>query len=47
MPNFQDSTIGTVDSENRARARKPELNQKQADALAAWTDKHAKEMSND
>ncbi len=45
MPNFQGSTIGTVDSENRARARKPELNQKQADALAAWTDKHAKETS--
>jgi limonene 1,2-monooxygenase len=45
MPNFQGSTIGTIDSENRARARKPELNQKQADALAAWTDKHAKETS--
>jgi limonene 1,2-monooxygenase len=45
MPNFQGSTIGTVDSENRARARKPELNQKQADALTAWTDKHAKETS--
>jgi alkanesulfonate monooxygenase SsuD/methylene tetrahydromethanopterin reductase-like flavin-dependent oxidoreductase (luciferase family) len=45
MPNFQGSTIGTVDSENRARARKPELNQKQADALTAWTDKHTKETS--
>jgi limonene 1,2-monooxygenase len=43
MPNFQGSTIGTVDSENRARASKPELNQKQADALAAWTEKHANE----
>ena len=45
MPNFQGSTLGTVDSENRARARKPELNQKQADALAAWSDKHAKEAA--
>src|SRR4051794_5636733 len=45
MPNFQGSTIGTLDSENRARARKPELNQKQADALAAWSEKHAKEAA--
>jgi alkanesulfonate monooxygenase SsuD/methylene tetrahydromethanopterin reductase-like flavin-dependent oxidoreductase (luciferase family) len=46
VPNFQGSTAGTIDSENRARASKPELNQKQADALAAWTEKHAKETAN-
>ena len=46
IPNFQGSTLGTIDSENRARASKPELNQKQADALAAWTEKHAKETAN-
>jgi alkanesulfonate monooxygenase SsuD/methylene tetrahydromethanopterin reductase-like flavin-dependent oxidoreductase (luciferase family) len=46
MPNFQGSTTSIVDSENRARALKPELNQKQADALAAWTEKHAKETTN-
>jgi len=45
MPNFQGSTVGTVDSENRARASKPELNQKQADALTAWTEKHAQETT--
>jgi len=45
MPNFQGSTVGTIASENRARALKPELNQKQADALAAWTEKHAKETA--
>jgi limonene 1,2-monooxygenase len=46
IPNFQGSTTATIDSENRARASKPELNQKQADALAAWTEKHAKETAN-
>jgi limonene 1,2-monooxygenase len=45
MPNFQGSTVGTIDSENRARAVKPELNQKQADALSAWTEKHARESA--
>ena len=46
MPHFQGSADRTLASERYARGRWDELNTKQADALAAWTDKHAKERAN-
>jgi limonene 1,2-monooxygenase len=45
MPHFQGSADRTLASERYARGRWDELNTKQADALAAWTDKHAKERA--
>jgi limonene 1,2-monooxygenase len=45
MPAFQGSAARLVASEARARAAKPELNDKQAAALQAWTDKHAAERA--
>ena len=45
MPSFQGSAVRLQSSEARARAAKPELNDKQAAALQAWTDKHAAERS--
>jgi limonene 1,2-monooxygenase len=46
MPHFQGSADRTLASERYARGRWDELNTKQADALAAWTDKHEKERAN-
>src|SRR3954447_7052473 len=43
MPVFQRSADRLQSSERWARSMKPELNQKQADALQAWTDKHQTE----
>lgn len=45
MPSFQGSAIRLQNAETLARAAKPELNDKQAAALQAWTDKHAAERS--
>jgi limonene 1,2-monooxygenase len=45
MPSFQGSAVRLQNAETRARAAKPELNDKQAAALQAWTDKHAAERS--
>ena len=45
MPAFQGSAERLRTSEARARAAKPELNDKQAAALQAWTDKHAAERA--
>ena len=46
MPRFQGSADRTLASERWAQGRWDDLNTKQADALAAWTDKHAKERAN-
>ncbi|HEU4841163.1 MAG TPA: LLM class flavin-dependent oxidoreductase [Ilumatobacteraceae bacterium] len=46
MPRFQGSADRLLASERWAQGRWDELNTKQADALAAWTDKHAKERAN-
>jgi len=45
MPKFQGSADRTLAAERYARSRWDDLNAKQADALAAWTDKHAKERA--
>jgi limonene 1,2-monooxygenase len=45
MPKFQGSADRTLAAERYARGRWDELNAKQADALASWTDKHAKERA--
>jgi limonene 1,2-monooxygenase len=46
MPAFQGSAERTLASERYAQGRWDDLNTKQADALAAWTDKHAKDRAN-
>ena len=46
MPVFQGSAERTLASERYAQGRWDDLNTKQADALAAWTDKHAKDRAN-
>ena len=46
IPVFQGSADRTLASERWAQGRWDDLNTKQADALAAWTDKHAKERAN-
>jgi limonene 1,2-monooxygenase len=46
MPPFQGSAVRTLSSERWAQGNWDDLNTKQADALAAWTDKHAKEHAN-
>jgi limonene 1,2-monooxygenase len=46
MPRFQGSADRTLAAERYARSRWDDLNTKQANALAAWTDKHAKERAN-
>jgi len=46
MPVFQGSADRTLASERYAQGRWDDLNTKQADALAAWTDKHAKDRAN-
>jgi limonene 1,2-monooxygenase len=46
MPRFQGSADRTLAAERYARGRWDDLNAKQANALAAWTDKHAKERAN-
>ena len=46
MPMFQGSADRTLASERSAQGQWDDLNTKQADALAAWTDKHAKERAN-
>ena len=46
MPVFQGSAERTLASERFAQGRWDDLNAKQADALAAWTDKHAKDRAN-
>lgn len=43
MPKFQGSADRLLSAERIAQNRWDELNTKQADALAAWTEKHAKE----
>jgi limonene 1,2-monooxygenase len=45
MPAFQGSADRTLASERSACARWDDLNAKQADALATWTEKHAKERA--
>ena len=45
MLSFQGSAVRRQNAEARARAAKPELNDKQAAALQAWTDKHAAERA--
>jgi limonene 1,2-monooxygenase len=45
MPMFQGSADRTLASERWAQGRWDDLNAKQADALASWTDKHAKERA--
>jgi limonene 1,2-monooxygenase len=45
MPRFQGSADRALAAERYARSRWDDLNTKQADALAAWTDKHAKEQA--
>ena len=45
MPRFQGSADRALAAERYARSRWDDLNTKQADALAAWTDKHAKERA--
>jgi limonene 1,2-monooxygenase len=46
MPKFQGSADRTLAAERYARGRWDDLNTKQSDALAAWTDKHAKDRAN-
>jgi limonene 1,2-monooxygenase len=46
MPRFQGSADRALASERHAQGSWDDLNTKQADALAAWTDKHAKERAN-
>jgi limonene 1,2-monooxygenase len=46
MPKFQGSVDRTLAAERYAQGRWDELNTKQAGALAAWTDKHAKDRAN-
>ncbi len=45
MPRFQGSADRLLGAERAAQARWEELNTKQADALAAWTEKHAQEKA--
>ena len=45
MPHFQGSTSGLLASEKSARSLRPDLAQQQANALTAWTEKHAKETA--
>jgi len=45
MPKFQGSADRTLAAERYARTRWDDLNTKQADALTAWTEKHAKERA--
>ena len=45
MPKFQGSADRTLAAERYARSRWDDLNIKQADALTAWTEKHAKERA--
>jgi limonene 1,2-monooxygenase len=45
MPRFQGSADRLLAAEKYAQSRWDELNTKQADALAAWTEKHAKEKA--
>jgi len=45
MPKFQGSADRLLAAERYAQGRWDDLNTKQADALAAWTDKHAKERA--
>ena len=45
MPRFQGSADRLLTSERVAQGRWDELNTKQADALTAWTEKHAKERA--
>ena len=46
MPKFQGSADRTLAAERYAQDKWDDLNTKQADALAAWTEKHAKEHAN-
>jgi limonene 1,2-monooxygenase len=46
MPVFQGSAERTLASERYAQGRWDDLNTKQTEALAAWTDKHAKDRAN-
>ena len=46
MPKFQGSADRTLAAERYAQGQWDDLNTKQADALAAWTDKHAKDRAN-
>ncbi len=46
MPKFQGSADRTLAAERHAQGRWDDLNAKQSDALAAWTDKHAKDRAN-
>ena len=42
MPHFQGNTVARlVDAVARAQSVREKLNTEQADALAAWTEKHA------
>jgi limonene 1,2-monooxygenase len=45
MPRFQGSAERLLTAERVAQGRWEELNTKQANALAAWTEKHAKERA--
>ena len=45
MPRFQGSADRTLAAERYAQSRWDDLNAKQADALGAWTEKHAKERA--
>jgi len=45
MPKFQASADRTLAAERYAQGKWDDLNTKQSDALAAWTDKHAKERA--
>lgn len=45
MPRFQGSVTGLLASEKSARGLRPDLAQQQSNALAAWTEKHAKETA--
>jgi len=46
MPRFQGSADRTLAAERTAQGKWDDLNTKQANALAAWTDKHAKDRAN-
>ncbi|MGI9612030.1 MAG: LLM class flavin-dependent oxidoreductase, partial [Acidimicrobiales bacterium] len=48
MPRFQGNTFARMnDAVVRAQAVREKLNNEQADALQAWTDKHAAEAGSD
>jgi hypothetical protein len=46
MPHFQNNTFGRLnDAVERAQSVREKLNEEQAAALTAWTDKHAAERT--